>query len=72
MVSRVYVNNLHVVYPGNQRIYSWANIDNLSEHIVRSYHLKLEYTKQKKNIVQCISLEFNKLHAIVIYEYTII
>ena len=27
----VHVNNLHVVYPGNQRIYSWANIDNLSK-----------------------------------------
>ena len=35
----VHVNILHVVYPGNQRIYSWANIDNLSKHIVRSYHL---------------------------------
>ena len=28
---RGHVNNLHVVYPGNQRIYSWANIDNLSK-----------------------------------------
>ena len=30
-ISGAHVNNLHVVYPGNKRIYSWANIDNLSK-----------------------------------------
>ena len=38
MKKWVHVNHLHVVYPGNQRIYCWANIDNLSDHIVRVLH----------------------------------